>query len=358
MRRIGIDGAPLLGRGGISRYLAEMLPCLDRLVGEVRFVLYVEREIALALPSERWSVRVVPRRLPSSYLWLRYRVAKELDRDGIDLFWGVRSLLPAYGARQWITTVHDLNVKFAPSTMPLMTLVAHKMWMREDLVRADAVLAVSHGTARKVREIFGVHVMGIVRPGVRDDMRPCRRDEVARVREKYGIAGPYVLHVGTIEPRKNIGALIEAVGRLRREGGEKLEIVLAGGMGWKAGAIRRMIRERSFVRWLGPVPDEDLPALYSGAAAVVVPSLYEGYGIPAAEARACGAPVVATDMAELRESAGDRAIFVHPTAEGVAGGILKAIHGRRPPAEIRSTWVDAGRRMAQVVRTLLSQRAR
>jgi len=348
--RIGVDGMPLLGRGGISRYLSGIAPVLEMMLPEAEFIAYVDREPdAVSLP-QRWLLRVVPRgRLPSSYAWLRYGVSRALARDVVDVFWGVRTLLPLRGARVWITTVHDLNVELAPKTMPFLTFVAHRLWMRKDVERAQIRVAVSSGTARRLSELWGVNVHAVAPPGIDGDLKPVSARVVQEVLARYGVRPPYVLYVGTLEPRKNVERLLEAVRMLRRAGTD-LSLVLVGRWGWKTRRLRLLIRENAeWVRHLDAVPDDDLPALYSGAEVVALVSRYEGFGIPAAEARACGARVVATDIPELREAAGQDAVFVRPTASGISKGIREAMANSRPPPERRFTWEDAGRVMANLI---------
>lgn len=348
--RIGVDGAPLLGRGGISRYLCGIAPVLARLLPGAEFVAYVDREPdAVPLP-EGWLLKVVPRKmLPSSYAWLRYGVSRVLVHDAVDVFWGVRTLLPLRGARVWVTTVHDLNLLLVPDTMPFLTYAAHRLWMRRDVGRAHVRVAVSSGTARRLSKLWGVDVHAVAPPGVDGGLKPVSARAVQEVLARYGVRSPYVLYVGTLEPRKNVERLLEAV-RLLRRAGTDLSLVLVGRWGWKTRRLRLLILDNAeWVRHLEAVPDDDLPALYTGAEVVALVSRYEGFGMPAAEARACGARVVATDIPELREAAGQDAVFVKPTASGISKGIREAMASSRPPPERRFTWEDAGRVMANLI---------
>jgi glycosyltransferase involved in cell wall biosynthesis len=144
------------------------------------------------------------------------------------------------------------------------------------------------------------------------------------VRERYGLTHPYVLFVGFLEPKKNLGTLLEAIARLRRRGAwGTTELVIAGAPGWGAAPAPRVQAlglERT-VRFLGPVPDADLPALYAGALAFAFPSLWEGFGLPVLEAMAAGAPVVASNRGALPEITAGAALLAEPEPEAFADAL-------------------------------------
>jgi glycosyltransferase involved in cell wall biosynthesis len=156
-----------------------------------------------------------------------------------------------------------------------------------------------------------------VEPG----FRRAAAGEVARVRRRYDLQRPYLLAVGALEPRKNLGTLVAAHRRLRETTGWAGDLVLAGGDGWRLDP-----RALAGARQVGFVPDADLPALYTGAELFACPSLYEGFGLPVVEAMACGAPVVCSDIPVFREVAGDAALRVPPTdAAAMAEGIGRVL---------------------------------
>jgi glycosyltransferase involved in cell wall biosynthesis len=159
-----------------------------------------------------------------------------------------------------------------------------------------------------------------------------------RVLRRFGAAA-YVLAVGDIGPRKNLGALAEAV---RRLGEGRPELVLAG----KPGPGGADIAARTGGRWLGPVSDEDLADLYRAAAVTAYPSHYEGFGLPVVEAMACGCPVVASDRGALPEVAGDAAILVDPTPAGIAAGLRRALEPATA-ARLRAAGPDRAARYTQ-----------
>ncbi len=354
--RIGIDAFPMAGRpAGIGRYVFEICRELDHEMPNSRFYLYSPMPISAELPSSRWSLRVSGARLArylSSYTWLKVHVRRLCLTDRVDVFWATRTLVPALSASfKTVSTVHDLNGLLYPQSMPFATMWAHRLCFHRDVRGADAVVANSFGTSERLLSMMGVKATGVARPGVAPVFRPLDSGLVVEKLERMGIAVPYFLAVGTLEPRKNLVSLIEAFDALKRTGrAEGFALLIAGSRGWRDGKISSVLssKDEGDVRWLGFVPDEELAVLYSGATALILPSLYEGFGIPALEARACGAPVVATDIPEIREAGGAGGIYVTPTREGLCEGLLRAIEMRGNRSESRDlhSWQTAARTMA------------
>jgi glycosyltransferase involved in cell wall biosynthesis len=149
-------------------------------------------------------------------------------------------------------------------------------------------------------------------------------DTVAR----YGISRPYCLHVGTLQPRKNLGVLVEAWERLRAEVGEPAQLLLAGKRGWLYDDLLKSVESRGLgdlVRFADYVEQEDLPALYSGALAFVFPSLYEGFGLPPLEAMSCGTPVLSSNASSLPEVVGDAGLLLDPNEPGAWADAVKRV---------------------------------
>ncbi len=357
--RIGIDATPLAGPiAGIGRYTAEICLRLDALLPEAEFLLYTPLAIDMALPSARWSIRLVRRRVPGSYFWLKSSLRKVVAHDCLDVFWATRTLLPSIdpGPRT-LSTVYDLNYRLVPESMPPMTRLAHRLWFRHDLKRADAIIAASRGTASRLREHLGIDAHAIASPGVGSAfVAPDAQSIQARL-ASLGVSRPFFLGVGTLEPRKNLVSLIEAFTALRaRRELDEYSLILVGKAGWGDRKLRASLRSAASTRvhWIGRAPDEDLAALYASCAAFVFPSHYEGFGIPAAEALACRARVIASDLPELRESTSGCAHFITPDRDGVARALLAAAQGRIdwPDIVAPATWDDAAHTMARTVRHL------
>src|SRR5262249_42286431 len=211
--------------------------------------------------------------------------------------------------------------------------------------------------------------------GVEPAFRPVELEAArALAAERYGLTSPFLLFVGTLEPRKNLRALLEAYRRLLSSHtgeGDAPTLAVAGARGWWYRDLYRLARELGLdgrVRFLGRVPDADLPPLYSAAAAFVYPSLYEGFGLPPLEALACGTPVVCSDRSSLPEVVGDAGLLVDPTQPAALAGALARIlddpalrqelRGRGLERAARYTWARTAAETVQVYEQALHEAAR
>lgn len=217
-----------------------------------------------------------------------------------------------------VTTIHDLSWLRYPETHPADRVRWLERAMPRALADSAAVLVDSEFVRQEVLATFGVDPARVHTAylGVSPVFRP-RGDAETRVTLRaLGLAhGEYVLAVGTIEPRKNIRHVLEAYARLPDATRKRHPLVIAGAKGWRAADLRSALRvlvERGFIRFLGHVPDDDLPILYAGAAAFVFASIYEGFGLPPLEAMASGVPVLVAERASLPEVTGDAALKIDP----------------------------------------------
>ncbi len=357
--KIGIDAFPLAGRiAGIGRYVLEISRALDTLLPDAEFFLYSPEPLAMEFPSDRWHIRTGGSRFPSSYRWLKTAVRSMAISDEIDVFWATRTILPGRSKRfRTIATVHDLNYLIFPKSMPFITLWVHRLWFARDVHRADTVVTNSQGTADRLHDMLGVAAGAVARPGVKPPFGPQDPRQVAKRLAALGVEKPYFLAVGTLEPRKNLPALIDAFVSLKLANElPDHQLLIAGSQGWRGRRLHALLHEakRHGVRWLGFVSDEDLAALYSNSQAFVFPSLYEGFGMPAAEARACGALVIASDLPELHEAVGGEALFIEPKAIALRKALRQA--AEQPvcfskPGTVPN-WAEAAKVMADQFRKL------
>lgn len=366
--RLGVDGRAMEGSvAGIGRYIFEICRVLEQELPDFDLYIYSRKPIVNCELSGRWIRRTDKSWWAGklkSVIWLKLRLPALARQDNLDVFWGGATFLPALPRRvKTISTVHDINHLLVPWSMPWATLWAYRLFFRSDVLRANLVTANSSGTARRLQEKVGRAPSIIARPGVGPAFHvPCQEEADAAL-SRLAVRRPFILALSTIEPRKNLGLLIDAYSALRLEGQlDGRELIIAGAKGWGTVAIPAalpdwIIRE---IRFIGFVPNEALPCLFSAAELFVFPSVYEGYGMPVAEAVACGARILATEMPELREAGGDAAVYVAANLGSLKEGILDAISRTRPSAasrlDRRVTWEMSGRKLAEGVRQLCGTR--
>ena len=324
--RVVVDVTPLFNpRTGIGNYWVGMLGGLvDASRGEHEIVAFSvtgprrRRSVARALdglPVKRRLV-VVP---PSAQTW---RTA--WSRAGWPPVEWLAGRLDVYHRSDWMyprqrgglraTTVHDLVPLHFPDYVAPLTHRMHAASAADAARRCDVVFCNARYTARDVEERLGVAAerLRVAYPGI--------HPRFTVEGEQRDLGAPYVLAVGTDEPRKNLARLLEAH-RLLRARGSELQLVLVGAPGWQARQ-----RAGNGVRALGYVADDELPALYRGASVYCYPSLFEGFGIPVVEAMACGTPVVASAHPSLDEASGDAAVRAEPTdPEAIADALERAL---------------------------------
>lgn len=343
---IGIDGDALRKPlSGVGQYVFNLCRELDELLPNARFFVYTRLAPEnIALPSERWTVRregvALLRKLPS-FIWLKTRGAKLARQDRLDVFWAGRTIHPGRGVAQRIAvTVHDLNHHLVPKTMEPATRYSHLAWFDKDVRSADIILANSQGTSDRLLNWVGRAADQVIYPGVRGDFQPldpATRQQAAQALEQLGIVPPYILAVSTLEPRKNIGALVEAFINLRQRGAlDQHKLVLVGARGWQNEALAKTIEANVGLGIVLPgyISDELMPGVFSLADVLVMPSLYEGFGMPVLEARAVGTPVIVSDIPELREAAGGEARALATTVPEIETALLE--HLVPPPDQTRA----------------------
>lgn len=362
---IGIDAsrAVVARRTGTERYCLEITRALIAAAPEHRFVLYFNRPPPPGLLPR--GGHVVWRVIPSPRLWSVGRLSLEVRVRPPDVLFVPAHSLPPLAPRASVATIHDLGYLVFPGEHPPATRLLRDRANRWSAARARRVIAISEATRADLIRRYGTPPgkIDVVHHGHDPSFRPIRDPhQLAAVRARHGLETPYVIFVGTLQPRKNLERLLLAFDRVAGPGEQPLTLALAGGIGWQEARLRRALaglRAPDRVRVLGYVPDDDLPALMSGALALAFPSLYEGFGLPALEAMACGTPVLASNTSSLPEVVGDAGLLVNPLdTEAIAGGLDRLVRDaelRRELAE-RSlaraagfTWVRAARQTLGVL---------
>jgi len=375
--RIGIDyTAAVRQRAGIGRYTRELVSALLALEGGAgsphQYVIFAATG---GLKPETWNLKPGPgvrlRTVPLTDDWLarlwhrlRLPIPVEAITGPLDVFYSPDFVLPpTRRATRTLLTVHDLSFLHCPEAfVPALRRYLERVVPRS-IARADRVLADSTHTRSDIVSLLGVSPdkVEVLYSGVPARFRPeAEPGERERLQARYGIGDqPYVLSVGTLQPRKNYLRLIRAFANLKPE----TQLVIAGGQGWLYEDIfSEAERHGDSVRILGFVDEGDLPALYRSAVLFAFPSLYEGFGLPVLEAMACGVPVVCSNASSLPEVAGEAGLLVDPLdTYGLAEAMRRVLEDSRLRREMnergvaqaaRFTWERAARQLLDVFGSL------
>lgn len=216
-----------------------------------------------------------------------------------------------------VITVYDITPRLFPETFTSLTVLRYRLLFAKSLKTADKIITISDSTKRDLIEHYNIPSEKIVTIylGVDRRFKPLDQHAVTGYKQTHALNYPFILYVGTLEPRKNIPTLIRAFAKLKKQGLDH-KLVIAGGKGWKYHSIFKLIEVlhlQKEVIFPGYIPAEDLPYLYNAADLFVYPSLYEGFGLPPLEAMACGTPVITSSTSSLPEVVSNAGILVEPS---------------------------------------------
>jgi len=370
--RIGIN-AHLLSeregyrRAGIHQYISQILAHLP-VEDDLEYVVYT-RHAALA---RKQNCRVVQSRWPTErrqlrILWEQAMWPMHAIRDHLDLLHSMAFVMPALTCKPAVVTVYDLSFMHYPERfVPIQRLYLTSQ-TRRSCRQAKRIVVISESGRDDVQRFFGVPEarIDVIHPGVSPLFGPHSPEQIADFRRRHRLPERFLLHVGTLQPRKNIPALITALTRLTDR---EIPLYLVGGKGWLYEEVFAQVADLGMqdrVRHVGYVSDEDLPLWYCAASLLAFPSVYEGFGMPIVEAMACGTVVVAADTAAVPEAAGDAALYFDPQdIDALAEQMERALVDSDLAATMRArglvqaarfSWERAGRQMASVYRAALQE---
>jgi glycosyltransferase involved in cell wall biosynthesis len=329
--RVAIEAASLgLSSGGLARYTAELSLALARSFPEDEFFLVSDQPFRMPQGAPSNLKRGGGPRNAIERRWWLWGIAREMGRLGADLVHGPDFAVPYIPRRPSVLTLHDLSPWMNAAWRPAAQRVRRRTPLLLDLGIATMIVTPGEAVRRQAIERFHLRPDRIAT--VPEAAAPWFRPVAAGC--PLGPSTPYFLFVGTLEPRKNLPALVEAWREVRRH--HPVELVLAG----RRRADFPALAEEPGLRIVGEVADETLPQLYSGALAFVYPSLYEGFGLPVLEAMQCGACVIASRA--VAEAAGDAAVYAE-TPQELARAMSEAAARPEWRAELGARSLDRAR---------------
>ncbi len=332
--KVAIDARQLAqGPSGDRTYLLSLLREYPALAPDWHFALCYGQDGPADLPADVADDSFAVHRLPASPGWLWTPVAwpRFLRRGGMDVA-HAQYLVPPRAPCPTVVTIHDVSFLRHPEWFPRQAVRVMRRLIPWSARWATRIVTGSEHAAAEIAALCHVPRAKVVvtpyaagaefSPGDRHTARE-------RVAAAYGLDDRYVLAVGLIQPRKNLPRLLEAFALVARQHGD-LGLAIAGRDGPEAQAVRQRVADLGLgdrIRFLGSVPEADLPELYRAAEMLVYPSLYEGFGLPALEAMACGTPVVASNTTSLPEVVGEAGLLVDPLSVGEMAQAMERVVG-------------------------------
>lgn len=348
--KIGIDARDILRREvGITVFTKGVLEGLAESGAGGEVILYLDENNGPNGTRDAGShfgfeTRVLP---GQGALWKHFRLPAALRRDRVDVFHSMTSTLPVYVPGRKVVTFCDIFQETHPEFVPVKTRLLMTRLYKNAARRADKIIAISNSTKNDLIKYYGISPdkVSVIYPGLNRYCHPNSDSAAVKaVMEKHGITGPYVLHVGALAEWRNVTRLIEAY-QIAENAVPGLRLALIGRPVWgydlDAVLAARGLSDR--VIPIDYLSNEDLSAFYSGAGVLAIPSLAEGFGLPVIEAMACGAPVVASNISVLPETAGGAALLVDPfDPEEIAAAIVRLLTDR----DLRKSLIEKGYKRA------------
>lgn len=352
--RIGIDSRlPTYQMGGISQYVLHLLPALAELDTGHEYVIYHSRKESRSFVPDDDSFSRSNLWTPCHHRWERWGIAAEIARDKLAVFHSPDFIPPEGGANHLVITVHDLTFLYYPDFLTRESRRYYNDQIEWAVRTADHISADSEATRQDLLTLLSVPPEKVTTIHLAANPLYLQPPDLVAVRstiETLGLTPGFVLAVGTLEPRKNLGTLVQAMAILRQEREIERPLVLAGRKGWHYEALFELIEalglDEAVIHVQG-LRDTQLQHLYAAAGVLATPSYYEGFGLPPLEAMHVGCPVLVSDRGSLPEIVGVDGWKLDP--DDVVGW-ANALEAVLTDDDLRKTMVTAGRRQAQTFR--------
>ncbi len=349
--RVGIDARVLFGpHTGDRTYSLNLLRQFAQMNLPHQFFLFSDRwgDLPFELPSNFRPVLLprISRRLYTAILLPRACSAYRVD------LLHVQYIAPLFSPCPIVTTVHDVHWRRFPETFPIKDRVMMEIFLPLTLYKASAVITDSMASRNDLMQFFKVPPSKLrVIYLAAEELFFVKLSESERqtILRRYGLTEGYVLFVGVLQPRKNLERLLDAFALLRPKF-ECLPLVIVGKLGWKTRRLLQLVNELKLgdcVKFIGYVPDEDLPAVYQSAKIFAYPALWEGFGLPVLEAMASGVPVLTSATSSLIEIASDAAVLVDPlSVRSIFEGMYQLLTDEKLRDELRQRGLERARQFS------------
>jgi glycosyltransferase involved in cell wall biosynthesis len=348
---------------GVSVYTLQLLRHLPAAAPSHCYVAFVGTD-APRVAGVASVTSPIPTRNPLIRIgWEQTGLPVQAKLAGVKMIHGTVNVAPWIGRIPTVITVHDLAFLRFPERFPARKAMYLEAAVRRSVRLAHRIIAVSEHTRRDLIDLLGAHEerISVVYSGVDSRFHLMLPDESASVSQKWFGGRPYLLHVGTLEPRKNIDVLIRAFGQSRQKLHLPHVLALVGAPGWMYESLFRLRDELGLsdsVHFAGYVAPGELPLWYTGADLFVYPSAYEGFGLPLAEAMACGVPAIASASSSLPELADGACLMVEPgSQEALQVAMTRVLGDERLRGEMKQrglerarglSWEETARQTARV----------
>ena len=366
----------LLQRTGVGYYTLNLIKSLAKIDHHNSYVLFYSqfkkpKENTLLIYKKNFENKVI--HIPNRILNFLWRTTKypsvETWVGKVDVFHSPNFELTPQKQGRSVLTIHDLCFLVYEKYAIKSARLHYGRRIKSYAQGADVIITVSENSKRDIINHLGIppETIFVIPEGKDEKFKPQSDPEtISEIKNKYGLSRAFILHVGTLEPRKNLVGLIQAYHRSRAR--KEYQLVMAGRKGWMYKDIFKTVEKLGLTReviFTGYVPEDDLPALYNASSLFVFPSLYEGFGLPPLEAMACGTPVVTSKVSSLPEVTGDAALLVDPfNIEEIKDSIDLVLSDQKLASSLRKkgleratllTWEKTAEKTIEVYRKVLEK---
>ncbi len=334
----------LPNRVGSSVYCFELLNNLSNIDRENNYEIFLPQSPTSDLPkaSDKWKYRV----LASRKMWTITSLSFDLLKNrSVDVFFTPTHYLPLFAPKKSVVSILDVSYIYFPELFKKKDLIQLKKWTKYSAKKSRKILTISQSSKNDIIKEYKVSKdkVEVIYPGISRNLSVNNKLSMEDLSKKFGVSGKYILFVGTLQPRKNIKRLIEAFSKIDTD----VSLIIVGRRGWQYEEILNAPEKynvKDKVIFLENVSDEDLPSLYKNAEFFILPSLYEGFGIPVLEAMNYGTPVITSNISSLPEVGGDAALYVDPNdTMDIAEKMKKLLHDDN----LRKQLVEKGKKQIE-----------